>query len=177
MNVALQLVVMLEPVCERLCIAGSLRRGRELVGDVELLYIPRLVERSAKVDMFTTETIEYNLADELLDSLRARGVLLKRLSKTGHPSWGEKNKLAVHAASGIPVDFFATTEDCWFNYLVCRTGPAKSNMAICNAAIAKGWKWTPYGAGFYRIGHVEPMTSERAVFDFVGLPYKEAQER
>lgn len=46
--------------------------------------------------------------------------------------WGEKNKLAVHVRTGIPVDFFAATEANWWNYLVCRTGGEQNNIAIAS---------------------------------------------
>jgi len=88
--------------------------------------------------------------------------------------------------SGIPVDLFATTEECWYNYLVCRTGGKETNLAICRAANAKGWSWTPYGPGFTcHPGEVSPeeyteqhlVHSEREVFEFVGLPYLEPRDR
>jgi len=91
--------------------------------------------------------------------------------------YGRKNKLMLHRATGLPVDLFAATEDNWWNYLVCRTGPADSNMRICTAAQSKGWKWNPYGAGFSRDGKVVAMTSEQEVFAFVGLPYTNPEHR
>jgi DNA polymerase/3'-5' exonuclease PolX len=41
-KVADELVQALTPRCEQICIAGSLRRGKAEVGDIEILYIPRL---------------------------------------------------------------------------------------------------------------------------------------
>jgi DNA polymerase/3'-5' exonuclease PolX len=64
---------------------------------------------------------------------------------------------------------------------VCRTGPGESNVAIASAAQTKGWKWNPYGAGFSRqIGlttEQHGVTSEREVFEFVGMAFKEPWER
>lgn len=63
-----------------------------------------------------------------------------------HPrctTWGDKNKLAIHIPSGIHVDFFATTERAWHNYLVCRTGGAENNIAISTAAQKKAGNGTP----------------------------------
>lgn len=82
------------------------------------------------------------------------------------------------------MDFFTATRDNWFNYLVCRTGGAENNVKICNAAIAKGWKWNPYGTGFSRENNrviagidTHQSESERDVFEFVGLKYLEPWER
>lgn len=171
--VAEEIIAALRPACSRIEVAGSLRRGRGEVGDVEILFVPKM--DSVPVDFFGSREL-VSQAEGVIARLLGDGTLSKRPSKTGVCSWGEKNKLALHR-SGIPVDLFATYEEAWFNYLVCRTGPAESNLAICNAAIAKGWKWTPYGRGFYRLGHTEKMNSERAVFEFVGLPFNPPEKR
>ncbi len=163
--------------CVRLVVAGSLRRGKQEVGDVEILFIPDMVE--VREDMFETRMV--SKVDAVLEELMERGVIAKRLNSNGSVMWGEKNKLAVHVESGIPVDLFAATQENWWNYLVCRTGPGESNIAIASTAKAMGWEWNPYGSGFSRpagLGrefHV--VKSEREVFEFAGLPYKEPQER
>jgi DNA polymerase/3'-5' exonuclease PolX len=49
-RVADELVEALTPRCEQICIAGSLRRGKSEVGDIEILYVPRrgLVRRAGE---------------------------------------------------------------------------------------------------------------------------------
>lgn len=168
---------------ERVEISGSIRRGKEQVGDVEILYIPRLT-LGQPVDMFAPPPT-VNVADAVLERLLADKVIGKRLSVLGRPSWGKENKLAFCYRTQVPLDFFATTEQNWWNYMVCRTGPKDSNEAICKAARALGWMWHPTSFGFERVDaegkptgvFSEPMTSEKAVFDFVGLPYLEPKER
>lgn len=165
---------------ERVAIAGSLRRKKPLVGDIEILFIPRLEQLPAR-DLFGQDVPVRNLAEEVIENWLARGVLKKRLNVNGSEMWGDKNKLAVHASTGIPVDLFAATEANWFNYLVCRTGPSESNIRIAEAARRKGWMWNPYGEGFSRgagLGRERVgVTSERDVFEFVGLPYLEPEKR
>lgn len=172
--VARELCARLKPHCERLIVAGSLRRRKEQVGDVEILYVPRMEERPA--DLLTS--CMASLADEEIARMLADGTLTKRPSKTGGTAWGDKNKLALHR-SAMPVDLFRTTPEAWFNYLVCRTGPAESNTRIATEAQRRGYRWNPYGAGFTRLtdGRVIPMDGEQAVFAFVGLPYAEPWER
>lgn len=173
LTVAAELCRGLKPVTEQLIVAGSLRRMKEMVGDVEIVFTPRFETRRA--DLLNEENV--NLAEEAIQSMLDRGVITKRPGKTGHTSWGPKNKLAVHVASGIPVDLFATTPDCWHNYLVCRTGPGESNVAICMAAQKMGWTWNPYGSGFSRGQEFMPMHSEQEVFTFVNLPYRQPKDR
>lgn len=173
--VAKELCRRLAPWCERIVIAGSLRRRMPTVGDVEILYVPRMEEVQA--DLFTTTwrgCEEVEIRRMLLD-----GTLTKREGIGGHTAWGNLNKLAVHTASGIPVDLFRTTEACWYNYLVCRTGPAALNTRIATEAQRRGYRWAPYGPGFSRIsdGAMLRMESEAAVFAMVGLPNMRPQER
>jgi DNA polymerase/3'-5' exonuclease PolX len=133
-----------------------------------------LEERQA--DLFSTEMA--SLADEEIERMLADGTLAKRPSITGATAWGLKNKLALHR-TGMPVDLFRTNELSWWNYLVCRTGPADYNQRIATEAQRKGWKWNPYGAGFTRLsdGEIIPMESEKSVFAFVGLEYRAPEDR
>ena len=167
LQVARELCDRLNPFCEKLIVAGSVRRKKADVGDVEILYVSRMQDRP--LDMFSTEAV--SLADEEIAQMLTDGTLTKRPSKTGGTAWGDKNKLALHH-SGIPVDLFRTAADAWWNYLVCRTGPAESNARIATAAQRRGYRWNPYGVGFTCLadGSITPMLSEAAVFAFVGLP-------
>lgn len=188
-KVAMELLEALVDGCvaDRLRICGSMRRGRDLVGDVEIVFVSRMVEtRPAQRDLLgglVSEAVVQDRAAVLIDELMTRGVLSRRLKKDGTCSWGRWNKLAVHVASGIPVDFFGCEERAWWNTLVCRTGGAMTNTRIAAAAIAKGWKWSPgpTSAGFVRkVGlsfATHPVHSEEDVFRFVGLNYLEAFQR
>jgi DNA polymerase/3'-5' exonuclease PolX len=168
--VARDLLVALAPACERIEIAGSIRRRRPDVGDVEIVYVPRWqTDVPDPGDFFRHTAI--NLVDGAIANLERCGVLGRRTNAVGREMFGEKNKLAVHVASGIPVDLFATSEECWWNYLVCRTGGAESNVRIAAAAQRIGCKWTPYGSGFLTPRGMAPMHSEEEVFAFVGLPH------
>ena len=175
-EVAAFIRMQLHPGCERIEIAGSLRRRKPDVGDIEILYIPIMQEEPDPADMFATRNVV--LADGRILGMEKAGILARRKNSLGREMYGPLNKLLVHVASGIPVDLFAATAENWFNYLVCRTGPADSNTRICMAAQRLGWKWNPYGVGFTSAGgEVRRMDSERAVFAFVDLPYHEAEGR
>lgn len=179
--VARELVQALEPSCEQIVIAGSIRRRKELVGDIELVYIPKFKADFDRTHLFHVP-IKRNLADEAIKDLFCRCTIEKRLNVRGSFTWGENNKLAVHNPTGISVDFFATRANAWWNYLVCRTGGAVSNTRIATEAQQSGWKWQPTREGFERAsgpdqGRVVPMHSEREVFEFVKLPYLEPEER
>jgi len=172
--VALALLESLKPFCERIEIAGSLRRCKDQVGDIELLLIPKLESR--QVDMFTSEPMD--LAHEKLGLMLAHGELQKRPSVTGAFTWGPKNKLAIHTASGIPVDFFSTTLANWWVSLVVRTGSKETNLKLTMGAQARGARLNAYGSGVtWSDGTVTEATSEQHVFEMCGVPYQEPNSR
>ena len=154
----------LEPACERLEIAGSIRRRKPCPGDIELLTIPRYAGMVDQLDLAIK-----GLMNEL--------VLGYRLNKNGHRAYGQKNKLLVHLPSGIGVDIFSTDPKCWWVSLVVRTGGEKTNKRIAMAAINKGWHLKAYGSGFSTPQGNIICNSEREVFELVELPYQEPWER
>lgn len=174
--VANELKERLSACCERIEIVGSIRRRKPEVGDIELLFIPKW--HKIPVSLFGDE-VSLSVANSAIDTMLLSGILEKRPSKTGVFSWGEKNKLSIHVPSGIAVDFFSTTADCWWNSLVCRTGGKDNNLLITTTAQRQGWSFQAYGNGFGKLGHTEhhQTTSEQDVYEFLGLPYLEPWER
>lgn len=161
--IAKELVELLEPACERVQVAGSVRRCKPQVHDVEILCIPKF---QGPVD----------LLDHRIQGLIAQGVLDYRLNKLGSRVYGPKNKLLVHQA-GVSVDVFSTDEQCWAMALVIRTGPKELNIELARAALARGWALRAYGDGYDTPdGHIHCETEED-VFSVVGLPYREAWKR
>lgn len=179
-RVADELAARLRPVCSKLEIAGSYRRGKATVGDIELVYVPQFTSvPAAQPDMFSqVAPTPVNLADRVLDQLLEEGVLCRRPNVRGSFAWGPSNKLALHAETMLPVDLFAARWETFANYLVCRTGPKESNMAISMAAQAKGWQWHPYSIGFTdHKGRPVKVLTEADAFTLVGLEYKRPEER
>jgi len=163
--IAEELKHLFEPSCDRIEIAGSIRRRKPDVGDIEILAIPKL-------------TGYYDLLDEKLKWLIGTRVLEYRRNKKGSVVYGPKNKLLRHVESGIGVDVFSTDEECWWVSLVVRTGGEATNKMIASLAIEKGMRWHAYGRGFTRDDGSELICySEEDVFKAVGLRFLEPGER
>jgi DNA polymerase/3'-5' exonuclease PolX len=172
--VAQTFVLALSPFCERVEIAGSIRRKKPEVGDIELLFIPKTGERDA--DMFTKE--KYDMADDAINKLLRFGTIRQRPNIRGSVTWGTKNKLAVHVASGIPIDFFATTGDNWFTSLVIRTGGKDTNLLLTTSAQRAGNTLNAYGAGITTAGgKIIRAESEQHLFELCGVKYIEPEKR
>lgn len=162
--IAEELKALLEPACQRVIIAGSIRRQKPLVGDIELLCIPMFVNG---VDQLDRE----------IGALVIQRILGFRLNKLGSRVYGPKNKLMLHLPSGIGVDIFSTDAQCWPVALVVRTGGEKTNKRIATVALRKGWHWHAYGKGFTTPDGEVICHSEREVFEAVGLSYLLPWER
>lgn len=172
--VAIELQNQLAPYCERIEIAGSLRRGKSHVGDVELLFIPRLESRQQ--DFFTSAPVD--LAAEKIGHLLADGILAKRPSVTGVFTWGTNNKLAIHLPTGVPVDLFSTTVEKWWVSLVIRTGSKDTNLRLTTGAQKQNATLNAYGSGVtWSDGTQTNATSERHVFELCRVPYLEPEDR
>jgi len=120
-SVASEILESLIPACERIYVAGSIRRRRPDVGDIELLVIPKF--RDVK-DLFQTTIEEIDCTDDLLTELISRGILRRR------GAWGHLNKFFTHNRSGIPVDIFVGTRENWGRDLLVRTGSADFNRRV-----------------------------------------------
>lgn len=163
--IAEELKELLAPVCEQIEIAGSIRRRKPDVGDIELLCIPRF-------------EADINLLDKEVGWLMRNQVFDHRRNKRGSIVYGPKNKLLLHKPSGIGVDIFSTAEECWPVALVVRTGGKSTNMEIATRAIERGMRFHAYGRGFTRADGSELVCrSEQDVFRAVGLRYPEPWER
>jgi hypothetical protein len=91
MFLALEVLRLLAPYCARIAIAGSLRRGKELVGDIEI------VAQGKRMELPTPESKLFRLIQDGLqwrcDQLRIDGVFEPRLNSNSNPqSWGEQQK-------------------------------------------------------------------------------------
>ncbi|MCX7723468.1 MAG: hypothetical protein N2379_10505 [Verrucomicrobiae bacterium] len=134
----------LQGFCTRIAVAGSVRRKRAYVGDVDI------VIGTAAPGLLAAEHPATGVL-AALDKLVETGQLRKRAAN-GRTVWGDRVRLAADAASGIPVDFYIVDEAVFPNQLFCRTGPRELNIYIASCARARGLCWDPFSPGFARPG-------------------------
>jgi DNA polymerase (family 10) len=174
-KVAAELVAELQPRCEQISVAGSLRRAKAEIGDIEILFVPRIGQVHMPGELFPKSG---SLADELIEQWLAKGFIIKRHNVNGSTTWNTLNKLAIHASSGLPVDLFATTAKRWFVSLVVRTGSKEMNTALAGSALRRGMKLHAYGVlEVTATGEQIIPQSEREVFERLGVPYREPAQR
>ena len=173
------------PACERIEIAGSVRRGKPDPHDIEIVAVPKLEVLVAKRDMFADSDVtmaQRNLLDELLANWRDEGLkLAHRPDKNGRPAWGPRFKRAV-MADGIAVDIFSVLPPAqWGVIFAIRTGPAEFSHALMTSRLEGGFM--PVGmqvkdGQLWRNGDIIVDTPEEDdLFRDLGLPCWEPHER
>lgn len=146
--IAKQVKALLEPACEKVAIAGSLRRRRPVVNDIDLVLVPR--DRYA-VDGILTR----------LGKVKMSGLKLTRVEM-----------------DSISLDVYYATPETFPTLLLIRTGSVENNIRLCTLAKKKGWHLAANGNGLFdEKGRRIAGDSERSVYETLGLPYKEPWER
>lgn len=154
--------------CERVEVAGSIRRKKVIVGDIEIVCIPKY-----SLDLLG-QPYE-SLLDVKLDSLVAQGRLNFEVG-------GERYKKYYIDYNGkrIYVDIFITTPDRWGVIFAIRTGSAnfskrlvtkKSQGGFCpnDMYVSDGYVW--------HNGFRCETPEERDVFALFGMQYIKPSER
>jgi DNA polymerase/3'-5' exonuclease PolX len=150
----------LRPYCKRIETAGSIRRLRSEVKDIEIVYIPKL---ACLID----------LANCFAGWSRLKGKPTGRYMQFLLPE-------------GIKLDLFQANEKNWGLIYAIRTGSARFSRDI----LAKGWVKKGYSSehgilypiemaceGELDYKHPVYIKEEKDLFDFIGLAWVEPKER
>lgn len=169
--IASQLVSLLEPYSQRIVVAGSIRRRRPDVGDIEILVIP------GPYGVF-----DFGLAKLMRDGALFAGpgsltILEKRPDRLGRTVYGKWNKLLRHLPTGIPVDVFTATSSNWGMALLVRTGPADFNRRVFTRFLSLGMRGHAYGGVTGRDGQETPCPDEETVFRLLEWPSVSPESR
>jgi len=137
------------PGVERSEIAGSYRREKETVGDIDVLVIT---------------TGPQHVSDSIAALPMVRDVV----------AHGEK-KLSFDLQNGLRVDVRFVTADQWGSALLYFTGSKEHNIAMRKVAIQKGWKLSEYG--LFDGEKVIASKEEKDIYDALGLSYRAPKDR
>ena len=161
-QVADELMRLFTPWCERIEVAGSIRRKQPDVKDIELLCVSKVWSSPDLFGGLSTSgyELDFNLDELVSDGL----VLKKRQSKAGLQSYGEQNKLLTHVPSGIPVDVFSSSTKNWGMSLVVRTGPKNFNIRMMARFKELGMGEHAYGGVTDQYGNEIECPDEETVF-------------
>jgi len=163
---AQEMVERLRGDCERIEVAGSVRRKKAEPHDLELVVIPRFEERQVSlIEMAQVSMLEVNLYALCISGVMAFDSSVKRN--------GPKHKRLLHLGSGAVVEIYSAEVGNWGLILALRTGPADFNkLLVTNVAyggampltmrMQDGWLW--------RRGERVETRTEDEFFGALGLP-------
>jgi len=137
------------PMVREAIVAGSLRRRRESVGDIDLLVV------SARGTAVTRHFVAYPGFREVL-------------------AQGAKRASAV-LARGLQVDLRIVPEDCFGAALLYFTGSKAYNIELRRRAIARGLKLNEYG--LFRGDRRVAGDTEESIYGALGLPWVPPEQR
>ena len=149
-----QLKAAVEAHCERIEVAGSIRRQKTKVHDIDFVVV-------AKNDA------EWQKINEKLKQLKA---------KPNCPG-NSLIKAFLPCQNGLfQVDFYRAKPSTFGIHLLIRTGSADHNMWLAGYAISKETR-LKYSEGLIKEGSVIAGETEKGVFEALGLPYPLPPER
>jgi DNA polymerase (family 10) len=169
-RIATAIVADLAPSCVRIQVAGSVRRRKEVVGDIEIVAIPRY----APAGLFGDCT-----ANRLWEHLHVSDAY--RFTKGDHPA-GRYYQLALPLHAGVQLDLFLAQPDNWGLTLLVRTGSAAFSTAMLARwkrlqGLGRDQPGSVDGRLVTRDGHVVPTPEEETVFQVLGMQPVPPQRR
>ena len=149
--IAEKIVALLKPYCDRIEIAGSIRRKKENVKDIEIVCIPKQID----LMLFIGEVNQ-----------------LGEITK-GDPA---KKYVQLRLPEDIKLDLFMASKENWGLIFAIRTGPAEfSHNVLATGWVKKGYK-SVNGMLTFR-GNPIPIYEEDQLFRLIKLPYIEPAHR
>lgn len=146
--------------CDCIQIAGSVRRERPWVGDLEIVCIPSKVQAGL-------------FEDEAETDHRFVAAVMRLPAVKGCPT-GKYTQRRL--PTGMKLDLFMATPENWGLILAIRTGSAEfSHKCLASRWAAMGYK--SVGGILHRDGEVKELREEKDVFDLIGLKWIEPKDR
>lgn len=161
----------------RVAVAGSIRRQRETIGDLEICAIPRY--EVVQADLFAPgDGLNRDLLTARCVDLLAEGVFAHRLDVNGRSAFGPKFKRLSYR--GVALDLFSPDAATWGVVFCIRTGPAEFSHRLVTPRRQGGLlpDWLRVSEGrIWRAATALETPDEEQVFDAIGLDWIPPERR
>jgi len=157
-QIAMELVNKLRPYCDRIEVAGSIRRGRREVKDIDIVAIPN-EDKITAAGYF------------------GRQHLIGTIANTSRPIRSGQS-IASFVFKDINVDIYWATHSTWGTLLLIRTGSKQHNIKLATLAKSRGWQLKASGEGLLDSYHRRIAgNDEEGILKALGLPFIPPGER
>jgi len=153
------------PLVERAELAGSIRRRKDVVHDVDIVLIPRTLKLPEGIPLVSPTRVFPSLIAEKVKGELGGSVVVK-----AGPVAMQMRVL------GIPVDFYASTEETWGVNLLRWTGSRAHNIMLCSRARRMGMR-LHVSIGLVKGGRVIASRTEEEIFRALDLDWVPPEER
>jgi len=168
-----EFVARLAPACERIEVAGSIRRREPEVGDVEIVAVARIEQVPTPGDLFSGPSSVTR--DHLLEALAAE-LLAGRLDR-GTRSGPRFRQYLIRDLSWAQLDLFIVRPPAqWGPIFTIRTGPAEYSANLMRRAKSRGLTQVD-GHIEDAAGRVLATPTEESFFEALGLPWIDPTRR
>jgi DNA polymerase (family 10) len=147
-EVANQLIEKIKDYCDKFEVVGSIRRNKDMIGDIDMVIIPK-----PPVDEF-----------------------IEKIKQTIDFDYGGKKKL-FGMFNGRPINIFVTTLESFGACVYQTTGPALYNVYVRRRAKQKKMKLNEYGLFNRDTNEKIAGETEESIFQAFGWDYKEPEHR
>ena len=162
-----RLVEWMRPHCDKLMIAGSVRRQSPTIGDIEILALPTWrKETDLFGDPVKSDNLLYRWATTEAMAMGFKWV--KGLAPEGG-YW------KAELPTGESLDLFLPKPEGWAAQVLIRTGSAEFTRGIMTHAPRRGYRFED--GVLKRAGAMVSVSDERELFDLLGLEWVEPQHR
>lgn len=147
-RIAVAVAKLLSPYCLRIQVAGSVRRKKLWVADIDFVLIP---------------SDPWNLHHTIMGmgQVKLHGSKITRVM-----------------IGSTQIDLYFATPETWGTLLLIRTGSAENNIRLCSRAQEMGKHLAASGDGlFNEAGQRVAGDSEESIYRALGLPYQKPWER
>jgi len=143
-----EVIKWLSPLSTKIEIAGSIRRGKQNPGDIDIVLIPKNI-------------------DKLTEFLKKKGKFIQG-----------GNEKSTWKIKGIKVElYYADNLNEWGSMLLAYSGKSGSNIGLRIIARTKGFKLTQHGLFNRKTGKYLVGRTEREIYKALNREYKEPWER
>ena len=138
----------LEPLCEVVTLAGSIRQGKAMIGDIDIVVIPKEDPTVFLEDVKSIIEYEYGATKKIFGMFQGR-----------------------------PINIFVTNKPSYGASLYQCTGPTKYNLRMRAVAKRRGFKLNEYGLYNRSSGEYIAGRTEEDIFEALSFSFKSPEQR